>query len=443
MTMLPSSSIYTNLVAQTLGVGSNDVGTLCNHPNINEWSKYKPIIVGNSVQSVNGIVPYNTGLFIVIDTKSTDHSIFYYKQLNVDNILNSESNLDEFGNRIDEFEDIKQFVCFRLGDFRKYDHSTKKPSLETNVPVVQVAPGQKENGILVLTINGQSLEFIKCMLHESNMFNKIDIDRFVLSTTFYSYNDLESVSSITQQIEAYSPTGYDAIFPFEQPANQTLIYQIPHFIGTSNPFTNIYFDKEDALIPGGQKSYNFVRELFIPTYFQKYAPSGQRLFSRFRDVPLAPVITGIPGLIVRDFYLYCQREEDQGVPSHYSVIFKADGDFRGDLVIEVKFEIYELDWVTKTIGNLVSSTSFTNAGYIPNPSSPDVPTNTTTSLFMDNGIFGENTIYLHLMDPLIFTHNEIMYIDNYQGVDNPDNYTIVDSRIHNFGIKTYITFTAI
>ena len=45
MTMLPSSSIYTNLVAQTIGEGSNDVGKLCSSPHINSWSKWKPSIL--------------------------------------------------------------------------------------------------------------------------------------------------------------------------------------------------------------------------------------------------------------------------------------------------------------------------------------------------------------------------------------------------------------
>ena len=440
---LPTSSIYTGLVAQTLGVGSNDVGTLCNHENIKEWSKYKPIIVGDSVQSVNGIPPYNTGLFTVIDTKSTSSPISYFKQLNIYNILNSESNLDEFGNHIDEFEDIKPFISgFKLGDFRKYDHTSPKPSVETNMSKMLVAPGEKENALLNLVIEGQDLEFIKCMLYSNNMFSERKIDSFIFGQT-YNYNNLIGVSHITQQIEAYSQTGYDAVFPFEPAANQILRYDIPYFIGSSNPSTKVFFDKTDALVPDGRRSSSFARELYIPTYFQKYTSTGQKLYSRFRDVPLSPVITGISNLIVRNFYLYCQREDDMGVPPHYSVIFTADGDFTGDLNIEVKFEIYQIDWDTKTIGNLVSSTTFTNAGYIPNSLSPDVPSSTTTSLFMDNGVYGENTIYLHLIGPLIFTYNDVLYIDNYQGTSDPANYDIVDARIHNFAVKTYITFTHI
>lgn len=40
---LPNDKISTTLVGQTLGSGSRDVGTLCTHPNINKWSRWKPV----------------------------------------------------------------------------------------------------------------------------------------------------------------------------------------------------------------------------------------------------------------------------------------------------------------------------------------------------------------------------------------------------------------
>ena len=39
---LPTTGITTTLVKNTLGAGSNDVGQLCIHPNVNKWSKRKP-----------------------------------------------------------------------------------------------------------------------------------------------------------------------------------------------------------------------------------------------------------------------------------------------------------------------------------------------------------------------------------------------------------------
>lgn len=43
-----TSGINTDDVAAVLGVGSHDVGTLCSHPSINMWAKYKPIRLADS-----------------------------------------------------------------------------------------------------------------------------------------------------------------------------------------------------------------------------------------------------------------------------------------------------------------------------------------------------------------------------------------------------------
>ena len=40
---LGTTNISTSLVAQTIGEGSNDVGTLCKSTKINMWSKRKPV----------------------------------------------------------------------------------------------------------------------------------------------------------------------------------------------------------------------------------------------------------------------------------------------------------------------------------------------------------------------------------------------------------------
>jgi len=39
---LPSTGITTSMVASAIGASTNDVGTLCSHPNVNMWSKRKP-----------------------------------------------------------------------------------------------------------------------------------------------------------------------------------------------------------------------------------------------------------------------------------------------------------------------------------------------------------------------------------------------------------------
>ena len=52
---LPNTGISTSLVRSTIGAATNDVGSLCTHPNINKWSKWKPV----SFNSVNGLTVAN------------------------------------------------------------------------------------------------------------------------------------------------------------------------------------------------------------------------------------------------------------------------------------------------------------------------------------------------------------------------------------------------
>ena len=40
---LPNTNISVAMVRDELGASTNDVGQLCIHPNINKWSKWKPV----------------------------------------------------------------------------------------------------------------------------------------------------------------------------------------------------------------------------------------------------------------------------------------------------------------------------------------------------------------------------------------------------------------
>lgn len=433
------TNISTSLVAQTIGAGSNDVGTLCNHPNVNRWSKLKPIIYGNSVQSTNGVLLYNSGLIVKSDTTSiSGSSIYYFVPANLNNILTLESNLDVNGNPVLTADDLYGELKYRLGDFRGYDHNAKKPSLEENPPELTVAPGEKENATLSLVLGKDSLEIIKSLLFTSTPYDEVpSFDRFVFGNSWFSYDQLLPMNFLRVDLGAFSITGYDALFPFEQQSNQILSYEIPYFTSISQPAPKIYLDKEDALASGGVKEYNYVRELVVPPHFNKYTSDGYRNFIRFRDVPLRPVITGIPNLIIRGFMLFCQIEDEMGVPPHYTVFLIADGDFRGDFVVEIKFEVYEINWQTKAIGNLIGSTNWTNGGLADSIWTNEVPQNIGSSLSYYDGIYGENYIYFHLPTPLTAG---VLPIDSTSNT-GLDNYNIINNRINNYAVKTYIKFT--
>lgn len=438
---LPNTGISTSMVAQAIGAGSNDVGTLCNHANVNKWSKYKPIIVGNSAQSANGTLPYNTGMLTKIDTKSkSGQTIYYFVKDNVTNLLYLESNLDANGNPILTLENLKEYTVFRLGDFRQYDHNSKKPSFDEYLPTLLVAAGDNGTGKLTLTIEGSAFEMIKALLQSRHQFDEVDIDRYVFAGTAYSAYDLEGLSFLTASIDAYSSASFDARFPFEAFTSQTLIYDIPYFSSSSTPSIKLYLDKDDALL-GAQKTYNFAKQLYVPTYFNKYASDGSKIRMAFRDVPLRPVISGLgTGITVKSSALYCQYENEMGIPPHYSVNLKLDGDLRGDLLIQVKFEVYSIDWATQTIGALLGTTEFTTSCYLPLSASPDVPSNNTDSLYMSDGIYGINNLWFHLTDPLAI--DGILAIDKVTNT-GLQNYQVINNRINNFAIKPYIEFTRV
>lgn len=104
---LPDTNISTTLVGQTLGSGSRDVGTLCTHPNINKWSKWKPVR-SNKV-----------------------------KGLTVTDMENLSSGLS----RLDMYEVVYLKPTggasspYRLGDFRNYNHAAIPP---VNIEIVQI-----------------------------------------------------------------------------------------------------------------------------------------------------------------------------------------------------------------------------------------------------------------------------------------------------------------
>ena len=110
---LPTTGISTSLVKTALGAGSNDVGTLCTHPNVNKWSRWKPVrhpkVVGLTevdLQSVRGGLQFEE-----FDTPA--ELLSFYRN----DVGYSFTYLRPRGGNNSPSEP------YRLGDFRNYDHS--------------------------------------------------------------------------------------------------------------------------------------------------------------------------------------------------------------------------------------------------------------------------------------------------------------------------------
>ena len=114
---LPNDKISIPMVARELGTTENDLGRLCIHPNINMWSKRKPVRDGRV-----GLIPLeevgmadNCGLtlhpFTGDDTKLTKYN-------------KPGTWVDNTGQHI---------TPFRLGDFRGYEHENRTRPVNINV----------------------------------------------------------------------------------------------------------------------------------------------------------------------------------------------------------------------------------------------------------------------------------------------------------------------
>lgn len=110
---LPNDKISTSLVGTTLGSGSRDVGTLCTHPNINKWSKWKPVrfnkvtgLTESELRSVNcGLnIPSVSSISQVISTYRGGALSWSYNKPR-GGVLNEP---------------------YRIGDFRNYEHIVGK-----------------------------------------------------------------------------------------------------------------------------------------------------------------------------------------------------------------------------------------------------------------------------------------------------------------------------
>ena len=110
MAALPLTGITTSMVASAIGAGSNDVGALCTHPNINKWSKWKPVnhssVVGLTESQFSGL-KYGINIFELFSTVGTT-----------------------FNSQNWNYNKPTSLSPKRLGDFRLYEHTAPVPFLQ-------------------------------------------------------------------------------------------------------------------------------------------------------------------------------------------------------------------------------------------------------------------------------------------------------------------------
>lgn len=105
---LPNSNLSVAMVKSELGAATNDVGQLCIHPNVNKWSKYKPIR-HSSVTPLTETERKASGFGVAEAPTSGKAGLLEYQR--------------PLGGTTSPF---------RLTDFTGYDHTASRPSLDTN-----------------------------------------------------------------------------------------------------------------------------------------------------------------------------------------------------------------------------------------------------------------------------------------------------------------------
>lgn len=111
---LPSSNISVAMVKAELGAATNDVGQLCIHPNINKWSKWKPVR-HSSVNPITEAQLEGTGCGL---NRTGMYEIEYLKPTG------------------------GTTSPYRLGDFRNYNHAAVPPVSVEIVRITEMSTGQ-------------------------------------------------------------------------------------------------------------------------------------------------------------------------------------------------------------------------------------------------------------------------------------------------------------
>lgn len=114
---LPNSNISVAMVKAELGASTNDVGQLCIHPNINKWSKNKPIS-SNKLTGLTSADRLGSDYGLVPPTTQTNYTPVYSQNW-IYNIPTGGVNSP-----------------YRLGDFIGYEHlATPIAALEGNITI--------------------------------------------------------------------------------------------------------------------------------------------------------------------------------------------------------------------------------------------------------------------------------------------------------------------
>ena len=110
---LPNSNISVAMVKSELGAATNDVGRLCIQPNVNKWSRWKPVAISNLVSPAT-----------IEDLAGAQYG------LNIPFFLTRAELISYYNSNNGEWTHTKpsggMLAPYRLSDFRNYEHNASR-----------------------------------------------------------------------------------------------------------------------------------------------------------------------------------------------------------------------------------------------------------------------------------------------------------------------------
>ena len=164
---LPNTNISVAMVKTELGAATNDVGQLCIHPNVNEWSPYKPISSG--AITLNEAFREEVSGFLIIG-----RYLSYNKPTG------------------------GAGSPYRLDDFRGYEHNSRKPQNTSITSNVMALNEDDTHGPSNASIS------ISVTLPDTNTFKKI-MSEYQVTPVSYTHL-IRPVAAALEQLKKPDPT---------------------------------------------------------------------------------------------------------------------------------------------------------------------------------------------------------------------------------------------
>jgi len=281
MAALPNTNISTSLVGTTLGSSSRDVGTLCTHPNINKWSKWKPVRSNKETGITSD------------ELKMIKYGLHLHNFSTIQDLINFYES-GEASWRYDKPRGYINLEYFRLGDFRTYDHDVResytmfKPNSVSAATTLPITYNKK----LSYPSTGVSIE-------------DLDLDLMCLGGTVAKNGVLLKHFTLPNPISSYQDTivaeiPIDGLFG---------IHQAYAFLAERNPIVPSNIDRYYALengrlgnfdTDGGNPTWGFSSTLtgmLTDNPVQDYTVTWQLKLTNSRETPII-----FPNCIVKVLY---------------------------------------------------------------------------------------------------------------------------------------------